>query len=88
MTSTAPTLTFTRPDDWHLHVRDGAAMMDVVPHSAAQFARAVIMPNLRPPVTTTAQALAYKGAHPGGGAGRRGFPAADDALPDRQHTGR
>lgn len=54
------TLTLARPDDWHLHVRDGAAMMDVVPHSAAQFARAVIMPNLRPPVTTTAQALAYK----------------------------
>ena len=54
------TLTLTRPDDWHLHVRDGAALATVVPHSAAQFGRAVIMPNLRPPVTTTAQALAYK----------------------------
>ncbi|MDO9143502.1 MULTISPECIES: dihydroorotase [Comamonadaceae] len=54
------TLTLTRPDDWHLHVRDGAALGTVVPHSAAQFGRAVIMPNLRPPVTTTAQALAYK----------------------------
>jgi dihydroorotase len=54
------TLTITRPDDWHLHVRDGAAMRDVVPHSAAQFGRALIMPNLRPPVTTTAQALAYR----------------------------
>jgi dihydroorotase len=54
------TLTLTRPDDWHLHVRDGAAMAAVVPHTAAQFARAVIMPNLRPPITTTAQALAYR----------------------------
>ena len=54
------TLTLTRPDDWHLHVRDGAALSTVVPHTAAQFGRAVIMPNLRPPVTTTAQALAYK----------------------------
>ena len=54
------TLTLTRPDDWHLHVRDGAALATVVPHSAARFGRAVIMPNLRPPVTTTAQALAYK----------------------------
>jgi dihydroorotase len=53
-------LTITRPDDWHLHVRDGAAMAAVVPHSAAQFGRAIIMPNLRPPVTTTAQALAYR----------------------------
>ncbi len=54
------TLTITRPDDWHLHVRDGVALNTVVPHTAAQFARAVIMPNLRPPVTTAAQALAYK----------------------------
>ncbi len=58
--STAPTLTLTRPDDWHLHVRDGAALAAVVPHTAAQFARAIIMPNLRPPVTTAAQALSYK----------------------------
>ncbi len=54
------TLTLTRPDDWHLHVRDGAALNTVVPHTAAQFASAIIMPNLRPPVTTAAQALAYK----------------------------
>ncbi|MFZ1491913.1 MAG: dihydroorotase [Candidatus Competibacter denitrificans] len=54
------TLTLTRPDDWHLHLRDGAAMQSVVPHSAHQFARAIIMPNLRPPVTTTEQALAYR----------------------------
>lgn len=54
------TLTLTRPDDWHLHVRDGVALTTVVPHSASQFGRAIIMPNLRPPVTTAAQALAYK----------------------------
>jgi len=54
------TLTITRPDDWHLHVRDGAALNTVVPHTAAQFGRAIIMPNLKPPVTTAAQALAYK----------------------------
>jgi dihydroorotase len=53
-------LTITRPDDWHLHVRDGAAMASVVPHSAAQFGRALIMPNLRPPVTTTELAAAYR----------------------------
>ncbi len=56
----ASTLTITRPDDWHLHVRDGDALTTVVPHTAAQFGRAIIMPNLRPPVTTAAQALAYK----------------------------
>jgi len=54
-------LILTHPDDWHLHVRDGAAMQAVVPHTARQFARAIIMPNLNPPVTTTAQALAYRG---------------------------
>jgi len=53
-------LTITRPDDWHLHVRDGDALATVVPHTAAQFGRAIIMPNLRSPVTTAAQALAYK----------------------------
>jgi len=54
------TLTITRPDDWHLHVRDGAALAAVLPHTARQFARAIIMPNLRPPITTTEQALAYR----------------------------
>ena len=53
-------ITLTRPDDWHLHVRDGDALHTVVPHTAAQFGRAIIMPNLRPPVTTAAQAAAYK----------------------------
>jgi dihydroorotase len=54
------TLTLTRPDDWHVHLRDGAALTTVVPHTAAQFARAIVMPNLKPPVTSTAMALAYK----------------------------
>ena len=58
--SASETLTITRPDDWHLHVRDGAALASVVPHTAAQFGRAIIMPNLRPPVTTTVQALSYQ----------------------------
>ncbi|HUL67340.1 MAG TPA: dihydroorotase [Burkholderiaceae bacterium] len=53
-------LTITRPDDWHLHLRDGAAMAAVLPHTAKQFARAIVMPNLRPPVTTTALAAAYR----------------------------
>ena len=54
------TLTLTSPDDWHLHLRDGDALQTVVPHTAAQFARAIVMPNLKPPVTTAAQALAYR----------------------------
>jgi dihydroorotase len=54
------TLTNTRPDDWHLHVRNGAILKTVLPHTARQFARAIIMPNLKPPVTTVAQALAYR----------------------------
>jgi len=54
------TLTLTRPDDWHLHLRDGAALAAVLPCTAAQFRRAIVMPNLKPPVTTTAQALAYR----------------------------
>ena len=58
--STPTTLTITRPDDWHLHVRDGAPLSTVVPHTAAQFGRAIIMPNLKPPVITAAQALDYK----------------------------
>jgi dihydroorotase len=53
-------ISITRPDDWHLHLRDGAAMRDVLPHTAMRFARAIVMPNLKPPVTTTALALAYR----------------------------
>ena len=53
------TITLTQPDDWHLHVRDGDVLATVVPHTARQFGRAIIMPNLKPPVTTAAMALAY-----------------------------
>ncbi|MFC5300157.1 dihydroorotase [Azospira restricta] len=53
-------LILTRPDDWHLHLRDGAALSTVLPHTARQFARAIVMPNLKPPVTTVAQAAAYR----------------------------
>ena len=53
------TLTLIRPDDWHVHLRDGAALATVVPDTARQFARAIVMPNLKPPVTTAAQAVAY-----------------------------
>ena len=54
------TLTITRPDDWHLHLRDGAAMAAVLPDTARRFARAIVMPNLKPPVTTVALAAAYR----------------------------
>jgi dihydroorotase len=53
-------LTLTQPDDWHLHLRDGEFMTSVVPATARSFARALVMPNLKPPVTTVAQALAYR----------------------------
>lgn len=53
-------ITITRPDDWHLHVRDGAPLSTVVPHTARQFGRAIIMPNLKPPVTTAAEAAHYR----------------------------
>jgi dihydroorotase len=61
-TGSAPinSLTLIRPDDWHVHLRDGAMLKDVVPHTARQFARAIVMPNLKPPVTTTAMASAYR----------------------------
>jgi dihydroorotase len=60
MQTSPNSITITRPDDWHLHLRDGATMASVLPHTARQFARAIVMPNLKPPVTTTAQALAYR----------------------------
>jgi dihydroorotase len=60
MNPSQDSITITRPDDWHLHLRDGATMASVLPHTARQFARAIVMPNLKPPVTTTAQAVAYR----------------------------
>lgn len=59
MSSTTSQLTITRPDDWHLHLRDGEQLTAVLPHTARQFGRAIIMPNLRPPVVTTETAQAY-----------------------------
>jgi dihydroorotase len=53
-------ITLTRPDDWHLHLRDGAALAAVLPDTARRFARAIVMPNLKPPVTTVALAAAYR----------------------------
>ena len=53
-------ISFTRPDDWHVHLRDGVHLQTSVAHTAAQFARAIVMPNLKPPVVTTEQALAYR----------------------------
>lgn len=58
--TTPQQLTITRPDDWHLHLRDGASMAAVLPHTARQFARAIVMPNLKPPVTTVDDAGAYR----------------------------
>ena len=57
--ATPSSLTITRPDDWHLHLRDGAVMASVLPHTARQFGRAIVMPNLKPPITTTDDARAY-----------------------------
>jgi hypothetical protein len=56
----ADSITIRRPDDWHVHLRDGAMMAAVLPHTARQFARAIVMPNLVPPVTTIAGAIAYR----------------------------
>jgi dihydroorotase len=60
LATTPDSITITRPDDWHLHLRDGATLASVLPHSARQFGRAIVMPNLKPPVTTTAAAIAYR----------------------------
>ncbi|AGA91025.1 dihydroorotase, homodimeric type [Thioflavicoccus mobilis 8321] len=58
--SASSEIVLTRPDDWHLHLRDGDLLAAVVGHTAERFARAIVMPNLRPPITSTAQALAYR----------------------------
>ncbi|RYG29920.1 MAG: dihydroorotase, partial [Burkholderiales bacterium] len=56
----AQTLTIRRPDDWHLHLRDGDVLRGVLPYTSRQFARAIVMPNLSPPITTVAEAVAYR----------------------------
>jgi dihydroorotase len=79
-------VTLARPDDWHLHVRDGAVLAAVLPHTARQFGSAIIMPNLRPPVTTTDMAAAYRGrilaALPKDGPGARFEPLMTLYLTD------
>jgi len=60
MTAPTSSITLARPDDWHLHLRDGAALQAVLPDTARRFARAIVMPNLKPPVSTVAQAAAYR----------------------------
>jgi hypothetical protein len=67
---TLTSLTLARPDDWHLHVRDGAALAAVVPDTARRFGRALIMPNLKPPGDHRGAGRGLPGAHPRGGAGR------------------
>ena len=68
-------LTIRRPDDWHLHLRDGEMLAAVLPHSTAHFARAIVMPNLVPPVVTAAQAMAYRDRI------RAALPAGADFTP-------
>ncbi|MDR5778419.1 dihydroorotase [Caballeronia sp. LZ065] len=84
--SPTQSLTLARPDDWHLHVRDGATLAAVLPHTARQFGRAIIMPNLKPPVTTTELAAAYRerilAALPKEGAGARFEPLMTLYLTD------
>jgi len=76
-------LTITRPDDWHIHFRDGAAMQSVLPDTARVFGRAIAMPNLRPPVVSVADAAAYRERLLA--STRDVIRAADDALSHRQH---
>ena len=84
--SAVDSIKLARPDDWHLHVRDGAVLAAVLPHTARQFGRAIIMPNLRPPVTTTEMAAAYRGrilaALPKDGPGARFEPLMTLYLTD------
>jgi dihydroorotase len=87
MPGMSPSLTLTRPDDWHLHLRDGAALAAVLPATAAQFARAIVMPNLRPPITTAALAQSYRerivAALPDRGSGSDFTPLMTLYLTDR-----
>ena len=76
------TLTIRRPDDWHVHLRDGEMLQAVAPYTARQFARAIVMPNLAPPVTTVEAATAYRERIVA--AAGAGLHAADDLLSDRR----
>ena len=76
-------ITIRRPDDWHLHVRDGEMLRAVLPYTAKVFGRAILMPNLVPPVRSTHDAIAYRERVTGGAAGRVALPTADDVLSHR-----
>ena len=78
------TITLRRPDDWHVHFRDGAMLRQVVPWTARQFARAIVMPNLVPPVTTVAAAREYRERIVAALPAEDRVHAADDLLPDRR----
>ena len=80
------TLTIRRPDDWHVHLRDGEMLRAVAPYTARQFARAIVMPNLVPPVTTRRGGGRLSRAHRRGGGAR--LHAADDLLSDRRDQSR
>ncbi len=84
----AETLTIARPDDWHVHLRDGDGMKTAVQATARQFARAIVMPNLKPPVVDVAAARAYRARIVGGAAERRAVRAADDAVSHGEHAAR
>ena len=81
-------ITIRKPDDWHLHVRDGAMLKAVMPFTARHFGRAILMPNLIPPVTTTKDGRRLSRARHGRAAERLDLPAADDLLPHRRHRSR
>ena len=82
------TLTLRRPDDWHLHLRDGAALAAVLPYSARVFARAIVMPNLQRAGHHGGAGRCLPHPHPGRAAAGNGLRAADDALPHRRHRPR
>ena len=81
-------ITIRKPDDWHLHVRDGAMLKAVLPYTAKHFGRAILMPNLIPPVRTTADGDRLSRAGHGGAAARLDLQAADDLLSHRRHRSR
>lgn len=80
-------LTLLRPDDWHIHLRDGAVLSNTVADVARTFGRAIIMPNLVPPVRNAAEADSYR-QRIRCTAGRQSFRTADGALPDRPYPAR
>ena len=76
-------ITIRRPDDWHLHVRDGEMLKAVLPYTAKEFGRAILMPNLVPPVRTREEGIAYRERVISGAARRVALYAADDLLSHR-----